>query len=256
MAERLAKALARYVQRRATWHSRRDVGHNELKASTNSDVWNGLLRTFRMLEEVTPANPQIPSETKHVQRRARHILIGVSVALGPYVNAVITRDNGNMAAKADIIVDGETIASNVPAVSLIALEKDFADLVTLVREIPEAPAGEEWEYDQQTRLLTSEPSVTLRTAQRMKSMITAAETERHPAQVHVFTDNVPVAEISSVRFHGGMQLEDKRRLVAAAEKVHLAIANAREEANASYETEPVIDIGEALVRLALPGIVD
>lgn len=256
MADRLSKALARYRQRAGNWHGRREVAHKEMGANTTSDVWNGLLRRFDMLEEVGPQNPQIPPEEKNVQRRAANILRGVGDVLAPYVNALIARDNGNMLAVADIVVDGETIAPRVPAVALIALEADFRDLLTLVREIPEAPSGENWQYDPQAQLLASEQANTLRTGQRMKSMITAAETERHPAQVHVFTENVPVATILSTRYHGGMLPDRKRELIAATEKVFLAISNAREEANASFETEPVVDIGEALVALALPGIAD
>ena len=256
MAERLSKSLARYRVRVKTWQGRRDVAHNELKASTLADQWNGLLRQFRMLEEVTPQNPQIPSEGKNVQRVARVIVRFVGDSLVPYVNALITRDMGNMAASADIIVNGETVATGVPAVALIALENDFRELVTLVREIPEAPPGEQWDYDENTGLLVSGTSSTLRTAKKRRSIITVQETERHAAQFHVENEDVPVAEIISQRFHGGMLLAEKRALVAAAEEVFLAVTRAREEANAAFETEPITDVGERLVALALPGVMD
>src|SRR3954466_11438223 len=108
MAERLSKALARYRVRVRTFQSLRDVAHNELKANPLSDPWNGLRRDFEMTQEVSSDNLKIPSESKDVQRVARVILRGVADALVPYVNAVITRDNGNMAASADIVVNGET----------------------------------------------------------------------------------------------------------------------------------------------------
>lgn len=256
MAERLSKALARYRVRVKTWQARRDVSHNELKANPLSDPWNGLRRDFEMLEEVTPANPQIPSESKDVQRVARVILRGVGDALIPYVNALITRDNGNMSATADIVVNGETVATAVPAVALIALENDFRELLTLVTDIPEAPAGERWQYDENSRTLVSGTSRALRTAKKRRPIITVQETERHPAQFHVDTEDVPIATIISRRYHGGMLLADKRALIESVQEVFLAISRAREEANASFETEPVIDIGEKLVALALPGIVD
>jgi hypothetical protein len=256
VAERLSKALARYRVRVKTWQARRDVGHNELKANPLSDPWNGLRRDFEMLEEVTPANPQIPSESKDVQRFARVILRSVGDALVPYVNALITRDNGNMAAMADIVVNGETVAPRVPAVALIALENDFRELLTLVTDIPEAPPGERWVYDENSRVLVSGETRALRTTKKRRPIITVQETDKHPAQFHVDHEDVPIATIVARRYHGGMLLADKRALIESVQEVFLAIQRAREEANAAFETEPVVDIGERLVALALPGVMD
>lgn len=256
MAERLSKALARYRVRVRTYQSLRDVAHNELKANPLSDPWNGLRRDFEMTHEVSPDNPQIPSESKDVQRVARVILRGVADALVPYVNAVITRDNGNMAASADIVVNGETVATAVPAVALLALENDFREMLTLVTEIPEAPAGEHWTYDENSRVLVSGESRALRTAKKRRAIITVPETERHPAQFSVENEDVPIATIIARRYHGGMLLADKRALIESVQEVFLAISRAREEANAAFETEPVTGIGERLVELALPGLMD
>lgn len=247
---RLSKALGRYRQSATDWHTRRDESHRLMKADTASPPWNGRRTDYDMIYEITEENAQIPPDETVVQRNARAILDSVDESLVNYVDALITRDIGNQKAAADVVIDGVVVASQVPAVALIALENDFRERLTLAREIPEAPVDEAWEVDGSNRLLRSKTAVKLRTAKRRISRVVSQPTQFQPAIVDTFNEDVPVARQQITRYHGGMLPEDKRKEVAAAEKLFLAFQHAREEANAAFEVEPVSGIGRALLDAA------
>ena len=252
MAQRLSKALSTYRQAATRWHSVRDLAHTLLKANTESPPWNGRVTDFGMIYEVTAENPQIPQERTDVSRDVSNVLVDVRRDLARYVDALITRDNGNQEAKADIVIDGEIVAADVPAVALIALENDFREVVTLAKEAPEAPGDENWAVDPETRLLRSGLVVRLRQAKKRISRVVSQPTQFQAAIVDTYTEDVPVAEQRIRKYHGGLLASEKRELVDAAEKVFLAIQKAREEANAAYETEEVSGVGARLMELALP----
>lgn len=255
MAERLSKALARYRQRVALFHQRRDEAHRLMKADPTAPVWHGRTATYDMLYEVTEENPQIPTDVTPVSRKAIDVLSGVRQTLVPYTDAVLTRDRGNQVAVADVVVDGVTLAENVPAVTLLAWEQDYSDLLTLVKEIPEAPAGAHWTPDATSNALNSDTSVKLRNEKKRFTKVIVEPTQYQSAVIDTYTNDVPVAHQNVVLHFGGLTTAQKREWVESTEKVVLAIKQAREEANAAFETEYATGAGEALLNAALPGLV-
>jgi hypothetical protein len=249
---RLSKALAAYRIAATRWHQVRDDAHKSLKADPASPPWNGRLTQYEMIYAIDEENPQLPDEETEVSRVAEDVLADVRRTLAPYVDALITRDKGNQAAVADVVIDGVTVAENVPAVALIALENDFREIVTLAKEAPEAPRDESWEYDPARRLLRSKIASRLRQAKKRVSKVVVQPTQYQAAVIDAYNEDVPVARQKITKYHGGLLTEDKRELVDAAEKVFLAFQKAREEANAAYETDEVEGIGQRLMELALP----
>lgn len=251
---RLNQALARYRVAASRWKSRFDTTRNEMKADTRADQWNGLLRTFRMYNEPTPDRPQqIPPEDKGVQRNSVEMVRVVADAMVTYTDAMVTRDIGNMLASADIMLDGQTIAQGVPAVTLIALENDWRDFRTFIQDIPVAPAGERWTRNTDN-VLESDPSLSIRNESERRPLKLSEETDRHPAQFSVERESVPVAEITSTRYHGGMRADEKRALLLTVDRIMVAVQQAKEEANSRFETETVEGVGQALMELALRGM--
>ena len=88
-----------------------------------SDQMTGISRTYDPLDD---DGEQQPSETKVVQRRTNEVLQKVESDLVALYDIIATQDTGNTRAKADIIVDGETLLKDVPVTILLFLEKQMS----------------------------------------------------------------------------------------------------------------------------------
>jgi hypothetical protein len=257
VAENLGEALKRYLRDSSRWFSIRDRSHTLLKANETSDPWLGHTRTFGMIREVTPENPQIPPDEKEVARRAPQIIAELPEAFAAYINSSLSRDRGNLAAAADVIDPdtGDVIGRNVPAITLMAWNKAMGECVALANDAPVAPAGDRWERDpRDPEILSARPVETIRNQRQRRAVKIADESERHPAQYIERDEDVPVAMINHIKHHGGFLPAEKRALVARAQRLQLAVAQALERANGSNEAPEVTGVGEAMAALLWPRV--
>ncbi len=121
-----------------------------------------------------------------------------------------TKDWTNCKARADVVVDGQTLLAQVPATYLLFLEKQLVDVHTFVRKLPVLGASEAWSFD---------PSAD------------CWATEQHPAQVEVYYEDVIVGYWRTVKFSGALPAQRVNELLARVEKLQEAVKYAREEAN-------------------------
>jgi len=105
---------------------------------------NGVSRTYAAKDD---DGERFPSESQIVQLNVAKLLDSVSKSLTPLYSVTAQRDIANCSAQADVIVDGVTILTAVPATHLLWLEKQFIDLHTLISKLPALPQTESWTYD-------------------------------------------------------------------------------------------------------------
>src|SRR6266436_2367862 len=72
----------------------------------------GIARTYRPKDE---EGEQLPPESTRVQAKGEEIIRKTSETLSKLFDVVATKDWANCQTKADIVVDGRTLLSNVPA---------------------------------------------------------------------------------------------------------------------------------------------
>ena len=71
-----------------------------------------------------------------MQQRADDLLRQAREKWAELWNLVYTQDVGNQQARADVVVDGQTVLANVPVTFLLFLDKQVNDLETFVTKLP------------------------------------------------------------------------------------------------------------------------
>src|SRR5262249_36542841 len=132
------------------------------------------------------------------------VLRQVSATLTRLFDVTATKDWANCVARADIVVDSRTIAAGVPVAHLLFLEKQLVDLHTFVKKLPVLDAAESWVRDDSTDSWRTEPVRTIRTKKVPRNHVKAEATDKHPAQVEVYYEDVPVGYWTTVKFSGAL----------------------------------------------------
>src|SRR6185295_19181249 len=106
----------------------------------------------------------------------------------------------NCFAKADVIVDGTVVLSDVPVTTLLFLERKLVDLHTFIVKLPVLDPAERWSYSPDVGAYASAPSETIRSKKVMRNWVRAEATEKHPAQVDVYNEDVPEGTWTTVKY--------------------------------------------------------
>lgn len=200
-----------------------------------SELFIGITRVYRPLEE-EERDPNIfyenlPDEKKLVYTTVEDATKDVKKVLKNTINIIAAQDKGNQEAKADITIDGDVIAKDVPATHLIFLEKQLTDIYTLVSKFPILDPAENWEYSEDIGCYKSEPRKTTRTKKVKKPIVKYAATPEHPAQTEIVSEDKVVGYWETVLLSGASRKKDKDELLSRIEKLTKAVKFAREEAN-------------------------
>ncbi|MGW2837489.1 DUF7873 family protein [Streptomyces sp. NPDC001493] len=194
----------------------------------------GLSRTYQPKDE---EGEQLPPESTLVQVKAEDVLRDTATALTRLFDVTATKDWANCAARADVTVDGRVLVADAPVSYLLFLEKQLTDIGTFVRKLPVLDASEAWAQDPSADAWKTEPVRTLRTKKVPRNHVKAEATEKHPAQVEVYYEDVPIGYWTTVKFSGALPARRVRELTERVEKLQQAVKYAREEANAAEVTD-------------------
>lgn len=199
--------------------------HHTLK---NSGKSVGRRRTY---EPVNDEGIRYPDESQKVEIRAIDAIATARVEFARLIDVTATRDEGNMNARADVVVDGQTLLSGVPATTLLWLEKQMDDLLTFVSKLPVLPADTNWTWDDGERVNVSTPVVSLKTTKVTQVLTLAPATERHPAQATTQVVDEIEGRWTTVNLSGALAPAEVRTLVDRVTKVRGAVKAARSDAN-------------------------
>ncbi len=226
------KGVKSDVQRKVT-----DAYHRIQK----SPLLSGISRTYQPIDD---EGEQLPPESTKVQVQADQVLKDVAVTLTRLFDVTGTKDVANCSAKADVKVDGAVLLSDVPVTYLLFLEKQLVDLHTLISKLPTLDPSETWALDENTDTWRTEPVKTTRTKKVPRNHVLAEATDKHPAQVQVFTEDVVVGYWTKIAFSGALPQRRVNELLARVQKLQDAVKYAREEANGIEVTDQ--RIGDAV----------
>lgn len=165
-----------------------------------------------------------------------------------YLDAVQQKERTNQEARADLVVDGKTIASDVPATFLLGLENKLKMIRSAIYDtIPTLQPGIKWEKDESQgpniykRVHADEK---FRTKKVMKNHVIAEATKEHPAQVQVYNEDEKIARVITDTWCGMISSAEKSDLLGRVDKLLRAVKKARQKANT---TETVnVTIGKEL----------
>lgn len=213
--------------------------HHKLE---KKELLNGISRAYTPRDE---DGEKVPSESKHVQFSVSQAISEVTSVLADLLDTVATQDASNCVARASVAVDGKTLLANVPVTHLLFLEKKVTDLRTFVDGLPTLDPAYRWSYDPTTASYRADPQETTKTKKVMKNHVLVEATKEHPAQVHMYNEDVTVGTWRTTNFSGGIPAQEKNQMLDRVRKLHEAIVKAREEANSSevvaLQTSPILD---------------
>lgn len=218
------------------------------RLSTKHDLYEGLTRSYRPRDE---DGDQLPPENKNVQVNADTMLNQLVQVLSRDWDMMASIDTTNQQATADVKVPtgattpaGEpvyrTILRDVPATYLLFLARELDDVYTFVSKLPLLDPSERWSYDANVMAYVTEPVQTHRTKKIRRNHVKAPATDRHQADVEVFTEDVVVGDWALVRRSGALPLERKAQLLQRVDELRLAVREARERANQTPVTNVTV----------------
>lgn len=201
----------------------------------------GRVRTYEPRDD---EGDRLPDESQHVQLVVEDVFRLVARTQTPAFDVVATRDAGNMAATADVVVDGEIVLVDMPAVTLIYLEKRLADLHTFVSKLPVLPAAQRWNYDNFQGVHVSEPVTTVSKRRVPTAFVRFKGDEHHQPQVDRIEVEETVGHWTTVLLSGALPPTRKAELLERVTKLIEAVKVARTRAN-EVDVEQV-RIGQAV----------
>jgi len=188
----------------------------------------GIARAYRPKDE---EGEQLPPESTRVQVKAEEVIRTTTEVLTKLFDVTATKDWTNCHARADVVVDGNVLLAQVPATYLLFLEKQLVDIHTFVKKLPVLDAAETWTYDSSADSWATEPVQTLRTKKVPRNHVKAEATDKHPAQVEVYYEDVTVGYWRTLKFSGALQARRINEILGRVERLQEAVKFAREEAN-------------------------
>ncbi len=191
-------------------------------------LFDGLLRTYQPKDE---EGEPLPSEEKKVQLNYKTILDLAKTKWTELWDLVATQDLGNQQATADIKVGSQVILPAVPVTTLLFLEKQLNDLETFIDKLPTPDPSHDWNFDPNLNQLKTRQQETVRTKKVPKNHVKAAATDKHPAQVEVYMEDIPVGRWLQTLFTGRVPAQTKSQVLSRVKLLKDAVKLAREEAN-------------------------
>lgn len=209
--------------------SRTEKALTDLHRKLGKDsLLSGLTRNY---EPRDAEGERLPGERTKVQVKADEALQKAAEVFTEVLDVVATKDYGNTGAVADVVVDGETLISAAPATYLLWLEKKLVDLHTFVQKLPTLDPAENWTYDANSGAFRTDTLQSTRTKKVPRNHVKAEATDRHPAQVDVYYEDVIVGDWKTVKFSGALPADRVDALLSRVEKLQDAVKSARQEAN-------------------------
>lgn len=190
----------------------------------------GISRTYQPKDD---EGEQLPPESTRVQVKAEEVLQRTGATLTKLFDVTASKDWANCTASADVVVDGTTLISAAPVSYLLFLEKQLTDLHTFIRKLPVLDAAESWTLDASSDSWKTDPVQTFRTKRIPRNHVKAEATEKHPAQVEVYYEDITVGYWTTVKFSGALPAKRVNELLDRVERLQRAVKFAREEANAA-----------------------
>jgi hypothetical protein len=204
-----------------------------------AEVFNGLTRVYTPKDD---EGEQLPGEGTNVITNVEELVQAFSGSMTKLFDITATKNVANTKAKANVVIDGETVLEDIPVELLLFLEKRLGDCLVFLNKLPVLDPAQKWEQNGQAGVYQTEPTITNRTKKIPRNHEKAPATDKHAAQVEVYYEDTIVGTWATTKFSGAStqkQLKEWRDKVL---KFSAAVKMAREEANSLEVTD--VKIGE------------
>jgi hypothetical protein len=205
-----------------------------LREEEKAGSFVGVTRDYKPADD---DGEQFPPENKKVARNAADILDEGATDLTKILDLVLTQDEANNNASADIAINGEVLAKAVPVTTMLFLLKRLEDMRSLLVASPVLPPEKDWAWSDTHNCFISGEEKSRKTARTHHSKIMCEPTDHHPAQIHEWEEAVTIGHTHIRHLSGGLKAEDKADKLARIDAMITAVKVARGCAN-DYKVNP------------------
>ena len=227
------------------------------KETAKPELFSGLSKTYT--PKGTEGEDAIEFPPQHVPVRAvaADLITEAFEVWQRGLNITATKDYGNMAAKADVKVNGTMVLGGVPVHFLLFLEKKILnDFRTLIAKMPVLDPSFEWEeVDGAAGTYKTEPVTKLKTRKAQRAVVKYPHQFSDdgktaiPAQTEIITEDIVQGHYDEVRLSGAMTRDRKQEILRRINELLVAVKEAREEANSIRVDD--VDVGRKLAEFVL-----
>lgn len=207
--------------------------------SKRNNHFMGGHKTLKMFDEkdahLEAANAQHQELTTTVGAKLNYIQKDIA----RWWDAFLQKEATNQEARADLVVGSEVLAEDMPAAFYIGMEKELKALRKVYEAIPTLQPGVRWEKDPTLSAQdnskgvyrNANPAKKLKTKQSIEHKVLVPATDKHPAQIEKWSEQVPVGEFTEDVFSGMITPAEKSVMLQRISTLIEAAKRARMRAN-------------------------
>lgn len=206
---------------------RNKINDETVKVFKAGNLITGLKKTWHPVSESSPTFPG--AETKVVTTVVKRLNYARGVN-EEAINQEAAKNEGNMQARADLVVDGKVLRKDLPATTLLSLETQLRALRAIYDLSPTLDLSLSWEAVGEAVFRNGPHNVDKHERLTLWEKV-VEETEHHPAQVKEQKKDVKLGYMSTTHFSGAVHPGDKAAMLGQIDKLIVAAKDAREVAN-------------------------
>lgn len=199
------------------------------------NLFMGSHKTLKMFDD-TRSQENLVESHQEIVETVPDKLGYTSESVIRYLDAVLQKDATNQEAKADIIIDGKTIAKDLPATFLLGLESKLKKVRDYYLVIPTLSPGIKWVKDPtlgEGYYKAETPEQSMKSEKEIVSKILYEATKEHPAQIERWTEAKAVGIYSTEKTTSMLSPGEKSILIGRVDKLLQAVKKARQRANST-----------------------
>lgn len=205
-----------------------------IKTLGKDNLFNGQVRTLTHFNsEDALSDTQEPTElTTTVDENINYVVD----SLAEYFDVVYQKDLTNQQAVADIVIDEQVIAADVPSTFLLGMEKKLNSLRDLYTAIPTLQPGIKWQVAENEGagiFQAANDIEQFKTKKDIDFKEVAPATKEHKAQIVQYEVVVNVGKYVTTKTSGMFTPLEKANRISRLDKILKAVKQARNRANAT-----------------------
>lgn len=222
--------------------------------SKKAPLFQGYHKTLTMFDDARKQEESGAEEHKALVTTVGDKLEYLKKSQVKYYDAILQQEATNQTASADLIIDGEVYAKDVPATFLLGMESRLKSLRAVFALIPTLDPSVEWVKDESLGkgvYKNLHPETAQKNEKTVVHKVLVQPTEHHPAQIEKWTENVITGVYKLSKTNGMITPAEKSKYLERIDNLIQAMKKARQRAN-STEVEKR-NIGNKLFDYILEG---
>ena len=197
-------------------------------------------------ESIEKASSELTEVSTTVGKRLDY----TCASIANWLNVVSIKEHTNQTnAKADLVVDGVTLAKNVPATYLLGLETKLKEIRNMYLLMPTLPPNYRWNADSTIPGIyhIDTPEIKSKTKKVPKSRVLYEATKEHRAEIEKWMEETTVGTYTTVISSGMVTSARKSLVLGRIDTLVQAVKQARQRAN-NVDVIEGVNIGTVLFK--------